>query len=53
MKFEVTQKEDMSSLANCIANEIVNEILENALDIATMKNVSGMFDSSANNILYI
>lgn len=41
MKFEVGPKENVASLANCIATEIVNEILENALDIATMKGVSG------------
>ncbi|GJQ85864.1 hypothetical protein Trydic_g15322 [Trypoxylus dichotomus] len=42
MKFEVAEKEEVSSLANCIASEIVNEILENALDIATMRGVPGI-----------
>lgn len=41
MKFEVAEKDEVSGLANCIATEIVNEILENALDIATMRNVPG------------
>ncbi|KAK9730818.1 hypothetical protein QE152_g14202 [Popillia japonica] len=42
MKFEVAEKDEVSGLANCIATEIVNEILENALDIATMRNVPGL-----------